>query len=59
VLEHSSISGATWSARVEEATREAGREAVVAVVTGRAYPTGEHRFVVDPDDDMVPGFVLR
>jgi len=36
-----------------------GREAVLPVVTGRAYPTGEHLFVVDPDDDMVPGFVPR
>jgi proline racemase len=59
VLAHTSISGATWLARVEARTRVAGRDAVLPVVTGRAYPTGEHRFVVDPDDDMVPGFVLR
>jgi proline racemase len=59
VLAHTSISGATWLARVEATTRAAGREAVLPVVTGRAYPTGEHLFVVDPDDDMVPGFVLR
>ncbi|MFB6986886.1 proline racemase family protein [Streptomyces sp. NPDC056178] len=59
VLAHSSITEATWLARVQRTTHEAGREAVVPVVTGRAYPTGEHRFIVDPDDDMVPGFVLR
>jgi proline racemase len=59
VLAHSSITNATWLARVRETTHEAGREAVLPLVTGRAYQTGEHRFVVDPDDDMVPGFVLR
>jgi proline racemase len=59
VLEHTSISDATWLARVQATTQAAGRDAVLPVVTGRAYPTGEHHFVVDPDDDMVPGFVLR
>jgi proline racemase len=59
VLAHSSISGATWLARADSVTRAAGRDAVLPVVTGRAYQTGEHRFTVDPDDDMVPGFVLR
>lgn len=59
VLAHTSISEATWLARVRAVTREAGRDAVLPVVTGRAYQTGEHRFTVDPDDDMVPGFVLR
>jgi hypothetical protein len=24
-----------------------------------SYRTGEHRFVVDPHDALVPGFVLR
>jgi proline racemase len=31
----------------------------VPSITGIAYPTGEHVFDVDPDDDLVPGFVLR
>jgi hypothetical protein len=29
------------------------------MVTGTAHQTGAHTFVVDRDDDMVPGFVLR
>jgi proline racemase len=37
----------------------AGRTAVVPKVTGMAYRTGEHTFVVDPADPLVPGFVLR
>ncbi|MEU6715851.1 proline racemase family protein [Nonomuraea sp. NPDC046802] len=56
---HSSIVDSTWLARVVDTTEVAGRDAVIPVVTGRAFRTGEHRFVVDPDDDMVPGFVLR
>ena len=37
----------------------AGRPAIVPQVTGMAYRTGEHTFVVDPADPLVPGFVLR
>ncbi|MFI9450635.1 proline racemase family protein [Amycolatopsis sp. NPDC052450] len=58
-LVHSSIVGSTWFARIADTTEVAGRNAVMPVVTGRAFPTGHHRFVVDPDDDLVPGFVLR
>ncbi|OKK01857.1 proline racemase family protein [Amycolatopsis sp. CB00013] len=58
-LVHSSIVGSTWSARIADTTVVAGRNAVLPIVTGRAFRTGHHRFVVDPDDDLVPGFVLR
>ncbi|MFD5248360.1 proline racemase family protein [Amycolatopsis sp. NPDC058340] len=58
-LVHSSIVGSTWTARIADTTVLAGRNAVLPVVTGRAFRTGHHRFVVDPDDDLVPGFVLR
>lgn len=40
-------------------TAAVGRPAVVPQVTGTAYRTGEHTFVVDPADSLVPGFVLR
>jgi proline racemase/trans-L-3-hydroxyproline dehydratase len=32
---------------------------VIPLVTGVAFRTGEHAFVVDPADDLFPGFVLR
>jgi proline racemase len=35
------------------------RPAVVPQVTGMAYRTGDHTFVVDPADPLVPGFVPR
>ncbi|MEU4623985.1 proline racemase family protein [Actinoplanes sp. NPDC023801] len=52
-LVHDSIVGSRFVARYAP-----GPE-VVPVITGMAYPTGEHTFVVDPDDPMTPGFVLR
>jgi proline racemase len=32
---------------------------VLTEVEGRAFRTGEHRFVLDPRDDLGTGFVLR
>jgi proline racemase len=50
-----SIIGTSFHARV--VGREAG--GVVTEVEGTAYRTGEHRFVLDPRDDLGTGFVLR
>lgn len=59
VLVHDSIVGSTFTASIASETRCGARRAVVPVIRGTAFRTGEHRFVVDPDDDLVPGFVLR
>lgn len=59
VLRHDSIVGSTFTGRVLERLDLDGRPAIVPQVTGMAYPTGEHTFLVDPDDPLVPGFVLR
>jgi proline racemase len=56
---HESIVGSVFTGAVVSTATEAGRPAVVPQVTGMAYPTGEHTFVVDSDDPLVPGFVLR
>jgi len=58
-LRHESIVGSLFTGTVVATTTAAGRPAVVARVTGTAYRTGEHTFVVDPADPLVPGFVLR
>jgi proline racemase len=55
VLRHDSIVGTTFSARVVERTAEG----LVTEVEGTAFRTGEHRFVLDPRDDLGTGFVLR
>jgi proline racemase len=54
-LRHDSIVGTTFSARVVERTREG----VVTEIEGTAFRTGEHRFVLDPRDELGTGFVLR
>jgi len=58
-LRHDSIVGSTFTGVVLETVDVDGRTAVVPQVTGAAYRTGEHRFVVDAHDPLVPGFVLR
>ena len=59
VLTHDSIVGTRFHARVAETVAVGERPAVVPVVTGMAYPTGEHRFSLDPADELGAGFVLR
>src|SRR5262249_20113010 len=56
---HDSIVGSRFTARIASQTTVDGYAAVVASITGLAYPTGEHVFVTDPADDLIPGFVLR
>ncbi|WP_369371773.1 proline racemase family protein [Promicromonospora sp. Populi] len=58
-LHHESIVGSTFTGAVVGTTREGERPAVIPQVTGMAYRTGEHRFVVDAADPLGPGFVLR
>ena len=58
-LRHDSIVGSTFIGRVLETSEVNGRPAVVPQVTGMAYRTGEHAFLIDPHDPLVPGFVLR
>jgi proline racemase/trans-L-3-hydroxyproline dehydratase len=59
VLVHESIVGTTFRARVVGRVEADGREAVVTEVEGMAFRTGEHRFLLDPRDDVGTGFVLR
>ena len=55
VLRHDSIVGTTFSACIVERTPEG----VVTEIEGTAHRTGEHRFVLDPRDELGTGFVLR
>jgi proline racemase/trans-L-3-hydroxyproline dehydratase len=54
-LRHDSIVDTTFAARL--AGRGPG--GVLTEIRGMAYPTGEHRFVLDPADPLGTGFVLR
>ncbi|MEU8270333.1 proline racemase family protein [Sphaerisporangium sp. NPDC049002] len=54
-LVHESITGTTFTGRVVEARGDT----VIPEITGMAYRTGVHRFVLDPRDPVGPGFTLR
>jgi proline racemase len=56
---HSSVIGTQFRARAIQRTEADGIPAIIPEVEGMAYRTGDHRFVLDPDDPLGPGFVLR
>ena len=58
-LLHRSIVGSEFRARVAGEVEVAGLPAVVTEVEGSAHLTGFHQFVLDPDDDIGTGFLLR
>jgi proline racemase len=54
-LLHRSIVGTEFTGRVVEETDEG----VITEVEGGAHLTGRHEFVLDPDDELGEGFLLR
>jgi proline racemase/trans-L-3-hydroxyproline dehydratase len=60
VLRHRSIVDSVFLGRaVGPGPRIGGRETVITEVEGSAFRTGEHRFVLDPEDPLGTGFLLR
>ncbi len=58
-LLHRSIVGSEFRARVVSETEVAGIPAVVTEVEGSAHLTGRHEFVLEPEDELGLGFLLR
>lgn len=58
-LLHRSIVGSEFRARIVAETEVAGLPAVVTEVEGSAHLTGRHEFVLEPDDELGLGFLLR
>ena len=58
-LVHDGIVGTTFLGRVVESVDLAGRRAVVTDVEGSAYLMGEHTFLLQDDDPLPDGFLLR
>lgn len=54
-----SIIGSRFSGRVVETTTFGSHPAVIPEVTGSAFITGRHEFLIDPDDPLRDGFLLR
>ncbi|HEY4024983.1 MAG TPA: proline racemase family protein [Candidatus Dormibacteraeota bacterium] len=58
-LRHESVAGTAFEGRVVAGAVVAGIPAVVTEVTGTAHLTGRHEFVLEPDDPVGTGFLLR
>ncbi|HUU98775.1 MAG TPA: proline racemase family protein [Phycisphaerae bacterium] len=54
-----SLIGTHFDVRVVEATAVGACPAVIPEVTGAAYITGRHEFLIDPDDPLREGVLLR
>ncbi|MEI2820937.1 MAG: proline racemase family protein [Marmoricola sp.] len=59
VLIHTSIVGSQFIGRIVGQETMEGHNCIIPVVTGNAFQTGSHTFVVDPADPLTPGFILR
>jgi len=54
-----SILGTTFTGKVLRETTFGPHAAIIPEITGRAWITGRHEFVVTPDDPLREGFILR
>ena len=54
-----SIIGSTFTGRVVSVTDSGPHSAIIPEVEGTAYITGKHEFLIDPDDPLREGFILR
>jgi trans-L-3-hydroxyproline dehydratase len=54
-----SILGTAFTGRVAETTTLGSLPAVIPEVSGTAHITGRHEFLIDPDDPLREGFILR
>ena len=59
VLRHRGIVGTVFESRVVGEAAVAGRPAVITEVQGSAHRTGEHLFVLETEDELGTGFLLR
>jgi proline racemase len=58
-LVHHSIVGSVFSARVVDDAEVDGTPAVITEVEGSAHASGVHHFMLDPEDPIGTGFLLR
>src|SRR5690625_4241732 len=56
---HESITDGQFKGRILAVSSVGEYEAVVPEITGRAFITGIHQFVIDPDDTLPNGFLLE
>jgi trans-L-3-hydroxyproline dehydratase len=54
-----SIIGSRFTGRVVQTTLFGPHNAIIPEVEGTAHITGRHEFIIDPDDELKEGFLLR
>ncbi|MBI1277686.1 MAG: proline racemase [Anaerolineaceae bacterium] len=54
-----SLIGSRFTGRVVETVEVGGLPGIIPEVSGTAYITGQHTFLIDPDDPLKDGFILR
>lgn len=54
-----SIAGSRFSGAVARPAKAGSHEAIIARVGGRAYYSGKAEYIVEPDDELGRGFLLR
>jgi trans-L-3-hydroxyproline dehydratase len=54
-----SIIGTKFTGSVHQTTQFGKYDAVIPQVEGNAYITGKHEFLIDPEDPLKEGFILR
>lgn len=54
-----SILGTSFTGEIVQTTKFGQYEAVIPKVTGTAYITGRNEWLIDPDDPLCDGFILR
>ena len=54
-----SLIGSRFDVRAAETVRVGRLDAVIPEVSGTAHITGRHEFLIDPEDPLGKGFLLR
>jgi trans-L-3-hydroxyproline dehydratase len=54
-----SITGSTFKGKVYDTVEYGGIPSVIPEVSGTAFITGEHTFIIDPEDPFKHGFILH
>jgi proline racemase len=55
---HESLIGSRFAGRIVSSTSIAGRPAIIPAIRGRAWITGFHTYLLDPDDPFPEGYLL-
>ena len=53
-----SILGTSFGGKIVEETQQGAYPAIIPEIEGRAWLTGRHEFMIDPDDPLKEGFLL-